>query len=409
MKRLLTYFLTLFFVLIGITACGGMDIDDEPEITQLSGILTKQSNENDLPGTHIITDENGEIMPVRSISINLSDRKYLDNKVRLFGVMNTEEEVFSVTGVSVLEILSDAPPVAEITQYKNSDYGFQIDYYEDWEVSEVDNLVTFESPETMDKVYIDQFPFEYSQSVFDSENKDNPLYNYAAINFPQLGDVSDSLLKIGIDKSEALKIENENDSIDYYLYRNGLIYRITFSPDNTLDDLNESKNIFNEMLAGFRFIGFTVDDEMIDSEFVEESSEVIDSGQSVLDSSSLEGDENFTYFDSLPYSFRAKYPSNWYYAGTSSSDSDVLHHYGFADEPVENSNELYGLDVYSGVIPNGQKVFVGNNEITKVSSGGKLHLYVSLDNHNFKISGDGSIEDYMLVTAGSIEKIEVND
>lgn len=115
--------------------------------------------------------------------------------------------------------------------------------------------------------------------------------------------------------------------------------------------------------------------------------------------------EGYRYFESSPYDFNAQYPSSWYFSGTSGGD-DVLHHYGFSNEPVENGNELVSIDIISGDLPSGSSVSVGTHTGIKVYSGSEVAIYIKReDGLLYKIHGGSENESYIIDMAASIQNI----
>jgi len=112
--------------------------------------------------------------------------------------------------------------------------------------------------------------------------------------------------------------------------------------------------------------------------------------------------EGYRYFESLPYDFLAQYPSSWYFSGTSGS-GDVLHHYGFSNEPVENGNELVSIDIVKGPLPSGSSISVGGNTGVKVYENGEVAIYIKRDDGNlYKIHGNSDQETTVIEIASTI-------
>ena len=128
----------------------------------------------------------------------------------------------------------------------------------------------------------------------------------------------------------------------------------------------------------------------------------------VSDSGSVEETivkEGYRYFESLPYHFKAQYPANWYYSGQSGGEDSALHHYGFSNEPIEDSNELVSLDIVSSAASGGSSVSVGGHQGTKVISGDTVAIYILRDDGKYyKIHGSVGNESYVMEIAASIEE-----
>ncbi|MEK7085520.1 MAG: hypothetical protein AAB953_00705, partial [Patescibacteria group bacterium] len=139
MKKILI-FLSAFLGIFLLPACGLKDqFVQEPDLVSITGILSEQKNVDKENGTHFLTNEANEKTPLRSVIINLSGDEYLNNKVQVMGFNNEDDGVFEVTGISVLEILSEKTKQNKLIDYKNTEAGFQLKYYDDWKVDEEKN------------------------------------------------------------------------------------------------------------------------------------------------------------------------------------------------------------------------------------------------------------------------------
>lgn len=112
--------------------------------------------------------------------------------------------------------------------------------------------------------------------------------------------------------------------------------------------------------------------------------------------------EGYRYFESLPYDFLAQYPSNWYFSGTSGS-GDIIHHYGFSDEPVESGNELVSIDIVSGSLPSGSSISIGGSTGVKVYENGEVSIYIAREDGTlYKIHGNSGHESSIIDIAASV-------
>lgn len=405
MKKIL---LIICFVLtLGLSGCAINDaFKDEPELQSLTGVLKEQTtSDKDLKGTHVLLVEEGQdsttslvSYPLRSLSLNLSGKNYLDNKVQVIGFKNTKDGVFEVTGISVVEALHEIELEPEFVEYKNTDFGIELKYYNNWQINESETEVVFNTPKTdeettdSDQIKISQVVFNYTPVILEDSKELDPLVAFANENLKDISNPESLLNKIGPDNLNALKIENSNGEIDYYLYRNGFIYK-TSSPSEP-----SNMKIFNEMLAEFRFTGFTSEDNS-ENDIIEESPE---------ESLSIPNlDISFATFESLPFSFSGQYPASWYYAGSQGSGENILRHYGFSDESVTENNELISLDVISDEIPSeGEKLSGNNKDLIVVENNDIYNVYTTVENQNYRISGDKKYKDFILYIANSLVHIE---
>lgn len=432
MKKILSI-IALGLITVGLIACSLSEtLKGNSEIANLSGILTEQKPDDEYMGTHLITDDSGNVTPLRSVKINLSNDSYLGNKVQVIGKMNETDKVFEVSGISVLQIVMQDQTKSELTEYQNVELGFKLKYYSDWTKAETATSVTFAAPKAIDsidsdKVVISQIAYKFIPEVAaepittkDANGLDtvvapdmsrDALLAYFSDNFPNIANVTSLIRKLGVDGLNTVKVDNGDDST-YFLYRNGFIYKIAFIASKT-NFVVENKTSFNQMATEFRFIGFGADDsgntgdalieEPIDSQSSnEEINKKVE--EVLLDVTN----KKMISFDSLPYHFSAAYPSDWYYAGVKGTTGGVLHHYGFSDVAVENGNELIGLDVTTNAKPAGSAVS-GLADAVSQTSGDKFTIFITVDKQNYKISGNVQYKDIIMAMAQSIRAITTNE
>lgn len=430
MKKILSIS-ALLLITFGLVSCSLNSVfKKNPDSNTFTGLLVEQTPDDQYSGSHLLVDDTGNVIePLRSLSINLSSSKYLNNKVQVIGEISKEDEVFEVSGLSVLEVMDKDVPKIDFSEYKNTDLGFKIKYYTDWKIEEVGNRITFNAPvdnmsADADKIVITQSPFIYELPAVTEENIDitadssptatdisdvdiakEALKKYVVENNYELDEPADDLIhKVGIDRVDALKIEKANGDVDYFMYRSGFIYQVSFISAAS-SHVAENKNVFNEMLAEFQFLGFTVQDNgnideatvILDqpSDQPESNDDDLEMTNSEIFVTDLESFEGMTSFESSIYHFSSKYPKDWYYAGIRGTAGDVLHHYGFSNQSVTSSNELIGLDVMgSSAKPDGQ-----------YSSGNIFTVYITIDGRTYRISGDTQYKEIIVSMAKSITPI----
>lgn len=383
-----------------LTACSG-DFEVAPKDTDsLEGLLSSQSANDDYLGTHLLLLDSGDFEELRSLSINLSGDSYLNNRVEVTGFYN-DDEVFQVTGVKVLEVTDDLSDDREKITYKNVDLGFEISYFNDWTMEESTASVNFVA-KNEDVVIINQRPFAYVPESDEDGNTDTPFMAY----FSEAG-ISDEYTEkvIGKNSLPAVSLETSDTIISYYLYRAGLIYEISLVAADTITA--EHERVFKEMLSDFAFTNFSMGEGSIDP---------IDEDEDETEGEIIGGSDNLPeveykltgVFESLPYSFRGSYPSNWYYAGSRSSESGVLHEYKFSDEVVEDNNELLTLKVSSstGPLSGSNKLKMADREIVLGKSGSNSQVATSVGDFTFRLTGPDKYQDLMVNIAASIHLID---
>ncbi|MBU1446351.1 hypothetical protein KKD70_03760, partial [Patescibacteria group bacterium] len=83
--------------------------------------------------------------------------------------------------------------------------------------------------------------------------------------------------------------------------------------------------------------------------------------------------------------------------------ADVIHHYGFSNNPVENGNEMVSIDIVGGSIPSGSPISIGSYSGVKVIENGETAIYIKRDDGKiYKIYGDSGNESYIVDIAASI-------
>lgn len=414
MKRITTLFSLVLGAAVMMTGCGfNSQFKDEPNLTEKSGIIVEQAKSDTRPGTHILVTESGEEILVRSLNMNLSKEDYLNNSVELTGV-TADDEVLEVTSVKVLEVKKKSEGGADFVDYKNTDFGIELKYYSDWDLDEGGSSITFTSPadegaSISDWVEIEQKAFTYSPSLDESGEEVPALKEYFDSNFAELDNYNAYVNKVGKDAVDALKFDNGDDGVEYYFYRSGLIYKASFNPSRNYDSNN--LKTFNEMMAEFRFLGFTVNEgsgQETDLSEVKKAEEALETKGSIADIDEPESEDDaevpelnikLTTFESLPYAFRASYPASWYYSGSRGSEPGVLHHYGFSDEA--DSTDLLSLNVI-------KDSSVAEGEISKVKAGNTLKVYTKIDGQAYEVSGPLKYEDLLVVMAASIKHIDLD-
>lgn len=422
------FILSIIFCLqLIFTGCSSAEqaFQDGPVASSLTGVLTEQTANDNYLGTHLLKN-NDKITALRSLAINLSSGEYLGNDVQVVGFLNTEDNVFEVTGVSVLNILKDQKDQVESKIYKNSNFGVEFSYYSDWKINESTDTVSLASPgaeadlSSNDRIDIARIPYyqepaqnneetqseEPKTSTTDEEFTDTILLSYVQTQYPTIVDFTSLKNKVGPGQLNAIRIEGEQNNVSYYMYRNKFIYKISFIAGKNF--IASNKKIFNELLTGFKFIGLT---DQIDSPtaapVTSTEPEPATKSQETSSITKLPAvDMEFSSFESFPYHFSAKYPKNWYYSGSLGKDKNVLHHYAFNDAPVESDNELISMDVMSSAMPSGQTTDLGDFQIVKITeTSGILNIYRSVGDRTYRVKGKKDYESLMTIMIASIAPV----
>jgi len=368
---------------------------DDADVVTKVGILNDKPSNSTVGGTHILVDDKNNVTPLRSLVLNLGSNEYLNNKVQLMGFMNTKDDVFEVSGVSVLEVLSKDKNDKNLVSYKNTDLGFEMNYPKDWQLEDLGDSITITAPTLKnatvgkpDMVTILQTPFVFDPVAPNKDSVKDALFAYAEKNLPQIKDPATSLNKIGEDMLDALRIVRDTNE-DVYLYRNGLVYQISFVAGNP--SVDENRNSYNNILSSFKFTGFTSD--IPDSGNLTDNSQVSGENMPVLDM-------KFSVFESLPFKFKGEYPAKWYYSGGKSPMPESSYHYSFTD--TADGAELIGLDILPSEAPPGKKLKIGSFEGIEIDNVDQVSIYVKVDKRTILLSGNKQYRDIILLMSSKI-------
>jgi len=400
----------LLSMVLFFNACGlfsSMSHKDE-----ITGLLTKQEAFDELAGSHILTDEDGEVYALNSTALNLSSQQYLGNEVNVQVEYDEENEVYSVTGVSVLEVLEKDDGKANWVSYMNQQVGFSWKYYDNWEVDEDGDSVTFIAPLQGKYDEDDLSGIDHDYVEIEKRDANNKLEHFEGFTMTES--------KIGTNQQSAKKYVSQNDGmVIFTVDRDDLEYSIVFYEDEGADNTNE--NTFHEMLLEFKFVPFDEalidtgededEDEEIPDEVNDEASEYTDEAipDEVLEaeSSATSYDySSYSEFESLPYHFSANYPASWYYSGASGTEDGVLHKYGFSDEAVTDKNEFASLKILSGSMPSGTSVSLPNGSGKKVYKGGNVLLYMEIGDFLYSVEGPKDMENILTQIIASITPVD---
>jgi len=433
----LTYIFLSLIVVISLSSCGGSDFPDDPQDLSYTGILVLQKPNDSYKGTHLLMLDSANtsdrsVLPLRSLSLNLSMTDYLNHSVKVDGSMNEKDDVFEVSKLviiadSTLDATDDSP-----VEYMNSDLGFQFIYPGNWALEEGTDSVQLYSPskneDMIDTIQVIQVPFKYrpeeampnesaitsvkeTSVVATSSDFGEELTSFLDKNYSSIGDIKRR--SVGSDSLIGAELV-DMDVNHVFLYRNGLVYDILFIPydlsssDSSIDD---DRLVYMDIVNSFKFVGFTPEGHDVDMNDYAKPDTVskvtTPSGETdeASDAYTPELDLKMTSFESLPFHFVSSYPASWYYSGSSSSNANVAHHYGFSDKNFEDGEEIISLDVYRGDFPSGSSIVLGKNDVTVVDKGENVDLYLTVDGQKYRIYGPSSNLDIMKAMASSISPV----
>jgi len=427
MKKILFLVLCIF----ALSSCFFSDdkFSDEAKMTKHSGILSenqaKLANPSDpYISTHILTLDDESKISINCLAFNLSDPVYLGNKVQIIGVMDEENSIFQVTSITVLErITSYDYSKPKLTVYKSNKLGFELQYFNNWTFVEMDKKVIFSSPgeygslaelnkDEPSRLIVEQIDYLFEPSVFDTEENPDPLKSYVSLNFSNVQTIDDKRSKIGVDQLDSIKFSSDG-ATDYYVYRPDFIYKISFvnGTSRSTDFIND----FNEMISKFRFIPISDvevnnlpedETEDIDQETVGDIHAGTDELNLVESNTYVEPTEKFSSFEATAFNFKAEYPAKWYYEAGNSTGSDSARHYSFSQKPLEESSELYGLDLFKGEIPKDNPVLINGVTLYKMVDGNNVSYFFEVNDKKFKVSGAKDYENFIIKSALSVQVIQ---
>lgn len=282
---------------LGTTGCtwfGGDDSSygDTTEQVKRIGVLKSLGGMSVGDATHLLEDEDGLTLRLKSLNIDLSQEKYLNKKVEVRGGIKTAEDGKEVMDVVSIDLSEDEDTDTRIKgepkEYKNADLGFNLTYYDSWAVEENSDEVVFTSA-MVDDISTDSTDLVTSSAVEETnpsiiivkrlqnpDKEDVETYLQLPSDASNLSALGYTKSVIGKDKLEGLKKENENMlEVNAWLSRDKYIYQFSFVGTENEGMVND-KNAYFSMLASLQFIGFSTDDEETPEESDDDSNSTED-------------------------------------------------------------------------------------------------------------------------------------
>jgi len=331
----------LFVFLITVSALTGCQsqkdnekdmIDNAPlarrigVIKSLGGVATPNN------ATHLLQLDNGDNIFLKSVAIDLSNKKYLDNKVEVRGSIIYNKGEKPLMEVENIDVINDsfntavAEKVLEWKIFDNANAGYSIKYRNDFIMKKGEDVVEFFKDDESDSKDISDDIKSGDVSVGTASLTDSTIdsdgHNYlidirydvkkegdTLNSFLKLSDKEDSasLLaknlkgsKIGTQSLTAYK-KQVNDNVFFYTEGKDNFYTISFKV-NGGEDVLKYQNLFYEMIASFDLANPIIGDEDVefdDTLVVEDDGSVSvedlekgAAGAGVLDEGQDEGDMN---------------------------------------------------------------------------------------------------------------------
>jgi hypothetical protein len=94
-------------------------------------------------------------------------------------------------------------------------------------------------------------------------------------------------------------------------------------------------------------------------------------------------------YENKTVKYSLQYPSNWYYAGSSSKETNGLHQVSFGTKPLDTTPASITLTVFKGSMSS--LGLTGN----RVVDGDSVSLYVEKDGRVYRLTGSNSLETTM--------------
>jgi len=465
MKKILAYIscgVITLGIFSGCSLFGGSDAD----IVSIEGILTEQTPTDEYPGTHIITDNLDVVTPLTSISVKLSDPQYLGNKVEVTGKLN-DDKIFEVKSIKLVSLVEQTDKPSEFVSYENGILGFKIKYYSDWQITESPDSIILQAPTKKGAINSDQIvivrsvynylpttpvspvlkvnsdnftdqvqPAPETTTTSTTTGTETPLSEY----FAKIGKADLVMKKIGSDNIDAVFMDDGFNRLDYYVYRPGYIYKISFIPSVSNYSV-DNKNVFTNIVAEFKFIDFsteikngasaispTTQKEVliprmdVDTKTTTNKPETDATKPTELDTTPKSSapisvpdlsDITFATFTSNGFKFSVDYPKNWYFAGDKSADPNSSFYFNFSNnKPVKDVvDPTVQLDIYTGEMPKSDAtcssiVLAGIDEAYRCQAETQ-NVYVKVGNKKFKFESTNSeYADLILKMAASIKNVE---
>ena len=292
------FFLTglLLSLPVILTGCGGEDTNtttvQEAVTEKRTGVLKSLGGMTVGEGTHLLEQNDGITIRLKSLNINLDSDKYLNKKVEVRGTITKATDGKDLMDVKTIDLAEDiltdtTTSVGILKEYQNADMGVKLSYLDNWKVKEETNTITFEAPKPQAEAKTPesetQTPTDTANDTIAAEDKLSPttlvqdqviITRYsnptkktieAFLGLPsdpnELITLQYTQTKVGLNQMDGLKKESaDKNEIDTYLSRNEYIYKISFKGTGGVEIIN-NRNTYFSILASFQFIGFTPETE----------------------------------------------------------------------------------------------------------------------------------------------------
>ncbi|MBU1446469.1 hypothetical protein KKD70_04380, partial [Patescibacteria group bacterium] len=283
--------LMISLVAIFVSGCSLFGGDDETDVVENVvqekhiGILRSLGGMSVGDSTHLLEENDGTTIRLRSQNIDLNSDKYLTQKVEVRGVITKTDDGKLLMEVKSIDLSENTNEEDSTTggveiEYINAELGFKLKYLDNWEVEDDGGKAIFKSPEiktavdpdmAVDETDVTSEPDDVSTTDYADATKDivtiQKLQNpdkQPLDEFLELPSDPNELITlgytetlIGIDRLEGFKKQSsDSQKIDIYITRDKYVYYIQFKGANTEKTI-DNRNVFLGMTASFQTIGFT--------------------------------------------------------------------------------------------------------------------------------------------------------
>ncbi len=360
--------------------------------------------------THLFEDEDGEIYYAYSDRYDLDDEDYFGVRLEAYGSLMTyksmDKTVFKVQRLSMVS--EETPTDEEVTEieYKDTDLGFSIKYPDNWSLEALRDSVQLTAPAPSKKIEASEdsqeeimAPAAFPQapaspdyiiiartdavlgqpSDAEQELRVQEVENYVHVYYPQLSQLTGTVLFLGPDSLFALRYKTENGDVNTFIPRGTELFELSFyHPEDTETDLLKHSNVYMSLSNSFRFLPYGESSEETESQEPSGNEEPATADQVSFD--------KYAGFESGTFEFKMSYPARWYYQGNSN---------GFDFGPDSFDTE----DAVETVL---RLTFNARSSEGLIRDNGEVQMTKQVGNRFYTLSGPAEYEDVIKSMIDSI-------
>lgn len=267
-SKIVAYGIIFVFIVGMLFGCNKLSnpevthIDDVPlnrrigQIQSLGGIKTASQ------GTHLLKLDDGNIILLRSLSVNLDDQKYQGKIVEIRGYLNyttSKKQIMDVQNIDVIDIAQTQEKlIVNWKEYVNPSLGFEARYRDDFKIKEGLNFARFVRPVGKPQPQSTTQTQTITQTI--TGLKEHVILVESSQKNPDISDTQQIDIKtavkskIGSNGLDAYKkVDDSLKKIDFYFKYSGKYYHIGYIGSETAQNL-EDQNVFYDFINSFRLI-----------------------------------------------------------------------------------------------------------------------------------------------------------